>query len=79
MSCAPLQGYEGQYDWTSESVPSAPTPDVDNAEAAVTAASISSDLERAYRAMLREYGLSSSEDASLFGHMRAIGLLPPAQ
>lgn len=72
MPCAPLQSWEESTSWTTESEPvSRIAQDAD--ALAITA---ENDLERAYRMTLRENGLSAGEGASLFDHMRAIGLLP---
>lgn len=75
MPCAPLESYEGPPDWALDSATAAPRSTIEEAEAVVLV-NATSDLERAYRTTLRENGLSSGENTSLFDHMRAIGLLP---
>lgn len=57
---------------------SSPSMSAPYAQEAATAIAAENDMERAYRRTLRENGLSAGEGASLFDHMRAIGLLPPA-
>jgi hypothetical protein len=72
MCCAPLEAFSSVPSWASQTPRDIPATDPE----AVIALAATDDLEKAYRMTLRANGIATEEGASLFDHMRAIGLLP---